>query len=72
MGNDYRADGYLNYRGELQVALSNEGHGYDRVLTRKQAEALRDQLTAALSTPDRVDTEAEAHARMTNAMNRGW
>lgn len=42
-------EGYHNYRGELRVGMRFiAGGGYDKVLSREEATALRDKLNAAL------------------------
>ena len=46
-------EGYQNYRGELRVGMRFiAGGGYDKVLTREEAAALRDKLNAALESND--------------------
>lgn len=42
-------EGYQNYRGELRVGMRFiAGGGFDKVLSREEATALRDKLNAAL------------------------
>lgn len=48
------AEWYLNYAGHLRVGLRLRGPlgGYDRIMDRAEAIALRDQLNAALNIAD--------------------